>query len=451
MMSKLRKRLREISLRDLLLVALPALFLLVLGFWGAAQFIRPAPPKQIVLSSGGEGGAYQRFAARYKDVLARYGVTLVEKPSAGAVENLQRLRDGQVDAGFFQGGSGRPADGDTLLSLGSFFYEPLWIFYRADLAKNGELERITQLKGRRIAIGPAASGTHKLAMELLEANGIDGAPSHLTEQSGLAAAQALQRGEVDAVFIVGATQSAAVWLLLYSDGVRLMNLSHADAYTRLLPQLDKLILPAGAVDLVRDIPAKDVTLVSPMATLLVGEDLHPALVDLLLQAAIEVHGGPGIFQKPGEFPNATQVDFPLSKEAERYYKSGKPFLQRYLPFWAATLVDRMVVLLVPILALLIPIFRFAPGLYNWRVRARIFRRYGELKFFERQVEQEPLKYSREEWLKQLDAIEHGVNLMTTPLAFTDMFYTLKSHIGLVRETILRMAAAEPPKGASSGA
>jgi TRAP transporter TAXI family solute receptor len=444
MVSKLHKRLSQISLRDLLLIALPSLLLLALGFWAAAQFIRPAPPKQLVMSSGGEGGAYQRFASRYKDILARYDVTLVEKPSAGAVENLQRLRDKnfEVDAAFIQGGIARANEDDTLASLGSLYYEPLWIFYRASLAKDGELDRISQLKGRRIAIGQAASGTQTLARELLEANGISGHPTRLVPLAGMAAVEALHRGEIDALFVVGPTQSAAVWVLLYSEGVRLMSVSHADAYTRLFPYLAKLTLPQGAVDLARNIPARDVTLVSTMATLLVREDTHPALIDLLMQAATEVHGEPGVFQKPGEFPNATQVDFPLSKEAERYYKSGKPLLQRYLPFWAATLIDRMVVMLVPVLALLIPIVKFAPSLYGWRVRSRIFRRYGELKFLEAEVAQEPRRQSREEWLKRLDAIEADVNRMPTPLAFSDMHYTLRSHIGLVREAILRRTAAE---------
>ncbi len=443
MVTELNRRLRELSWRDLLLVALPSLLLLLLGFWAAAQFIRPAPPKQLIISSGGEGGAYQRFAARYRDVLARYGVTLVEKPSAGAVENLQRLRDGNfdVDAGFVQGGIASAGADDNLVSLGSLYYEPLWIFYRASLEERGALDRISQLKGRRIAIGPINSGTYKLALDLLEANGISGKPTQLVAQTGVAAVEALRRGEVDALFVVGPTQSAAVWLLLYSDGVRLMSLSRADAYTRRFPDLTRLTLPAGAVDLARNIPAQDVTLVSPMATLVVRGDTHPALIDLLLQAATEVHGGPGIFQKPGEFPNATEVDFPLSKEAERYYRSGKPWLQRYLPFWAATLIDRMVVLLVPVLALLIPVLRFAPSLYGWRIRSRIFRRYGELKFLEAEVAQDPLRHSREEWLMRLEAIEKDVDRMTTPLAFSDMFYTLKSHIGLVHDVIMRKTSA----------
>jgi hypothetical protein len=242
----------------------------------------------------------------------------------------------------------------------------------------------------------------------------------------------LAAGKVDAVFVVGPTQSALVWSLLYTPGVHLMSLTHADAYSRQLPYLSKVVLPRGAVDIGRDIPPADVTMVAATATLLVREGIHPALVDLLMQAATETHGGPGAFQKPGDFPRAVAVGFPLSKEAERYYKSGTPLLQRYLPFWAATLVDRLVVMAIPIFALLLPILRYAPTLYGWRVRSRIYRRYGELKFLEAEVEREPAKHTREEWLARLDAIESDVNHLATPLAFTDMLYTLRSHIGMVR-------------------
>ena len=442
MVRKIPKRWREISLHDLLFVALPSLLLLAAGFWATAQFIRPAPPHQIILSSGGAGGAYQRFAARYKEILARYDVELVDKPSAGSMENLQRLRDDTypVDAGFIQGGTARPDEGNSLASIGSLYHEPLWIFYRADLAEGtaaGVLDRITQLKGHRIAVGAAGSGANQLALELLEANGIATAPTKLLPLDGLSMVGALQQGKVDAAFVVGPTQSAAVWLLLFADGIRLMNLSHAEAYARLFPYLARLTLPRGAIDLKRDIPPHDVNLVAPMATLLVREDTHPALIGLLLQAATEVHGSAGLFQKAGEFPRPSQIDFPLADEAARYYKSGKPFLQNYLPFWAATLVDRLVVMLVPVFALLIPIVKFAPTLYGWRVRSRIFRRYGELKFIEAELDLEPARHPREEWLKRIERIETDVNNMPTPLPFSDMLYTLRSHIDLVREAILR--------------
>lgn len=441
-MKRLPQRLRETLLRDLLFVALPSFLLLAGGFWLAAQFIRPAPPKQLILSTGDDSGAYQRFSARYKDVLKRYDVELIEKPSAGSMENMQRLRDSNfaVNAAFVQGGTARANNEDTLTSLGSLYHEPLWIFYRTALARKMQghkLDAISQLKGRRIAVGARGSGTHVLALEMIEANGIAAAPTQLINIDGLAVVEALQKGQIDAAMVVGPTQSAVVWSLLFADGVRLMSLAHADAYTRRFPYLDQLTLPRGSVDLVSDIPMHDINLVAPMATLLVRDDTHPALIDLLLQAATEVHGDAGLFQKPGEFPRATQVDFPLSKEADRYYKSGKTFLQRYLPFWAATLIDRLVVMLVPVLALLIPIVKFTPSLYSWRVRSRIFRRYGELKFIEAELNLEPGRHSRDQWLARLDIIEAAVNRMTTPLAFSDMLYTLRGHIGLVREAILR--------------
>ena len=428
--------LSEYSLRDLLIIGLPLLLLLVAGFWGASRFIQPAPPDTLTLSSGADGGAYQRFAALYADVLSRYDVKLVEQPSGGSIDNINRLRDTEqeLDAAFFQAGTAEPLEDDELLSLGAFYYEPLWVFYRAGL---GHLDRVQQFKGRRIAVGGPGSGSRHLALEMLEASGVDAGAAKLVESSGMDLVDKFNKGEIDAAFIVGPTQSAAVWMLLFTNGVKLMSLTHADAYTRRFPYLNKIILPRGAIDVGRDVPPADVTMVASTATLLVREGTHPALVDLLMQAATEVHGGPGVFQKPGEFPRPSAVDFPLSKEAGRYYKSGKPLLQRYLPFWAATLVDRLVVMAIPLFALLLPILRYAPTLYGWRVRSRIYRRYGELKFLEAEVEREPGRQTREEWLARLDAIETDVHHLPTPLAFSDMLYTLRSHIELVREKVER--------------
>jgi hypothetical protein len=214
--------------------------------------------------------------------------------------------------------------------------------------------------------------------------------------------------------------------------------------TRLFPYLSKRVLPRGAIDFAADQPPTDVELLAPMATLVVRGDTHPALVDLLMQAMSEAHGGAGIFQRAGEFPRPTAAgsyDFPLSPEAQRFYKSGKPWLQRFLPFWAATLVDRMVVMLIPLFAVLIPVLKFAPGLYNWRVKSRIYRRYGELKFLEAELEADPGKLPRAEWMKRIDAIEREVNHLPVPLAFSDMLYTLRTHIGLVREAVDRATTA----------
>ncbi len=435
------EKLKLLSWRDIVFVALPSLLLIAGAFWLAAQFIKPAPPDKLIISTGGEGGAYQRFAARYKDALAGYGIALVEKPSAGSTENLARLRDPdfEVDAAFIQGGTAHPVDDDALVSLGDFYYEPLWIFYRDGAVGSGD--KVLELRGKRVAIGGEGSGTNQLARELLAANGLDAKNTRLIEAGGLGLVEKLGKSEIDAVFVVGPTQSSLVWSLLYTPGVRLMNLAHAEAYARRFPHLARLVLPRGAIDLTLDIPAQDVQLVSPMATLLVREDAHPALIDLLMQAASEVHGAPGVFQKPREFPHAGHSEFPLSKEAERYYKSGKPFLQRYLPFWAATLIDRMVVMLVPLLAVLIPLFKFAPQIYGWRVRSRIYRRYGELKFLENEVNEDPARHTRAEWMSKLEDIEKDASTIRTPLTFTDMLYTLRGHIELVRDMILRRTAA----------
>lgn len=448
MKPRLTHRLREYSPRDLLIVGLPLLLLVFAGFWLASRYIQPAPPDTLVLATGGEGGAYQAFGATYKDVLAGYGVKVIEQASAGSTDNLARLRNPHhaVDAAFVQSGSARVQDDDTLLSLGSLYNEPLWIFYRSELTEsNGDraLDQLAQLKGRRIAIGGPGSGSRHLAQELLYANQIDAGNTKLVNLGDLGLARAFATRRIDAAFVVGPPQSAVVWTLLHTPGVKLMNLAHADAYARRFPYLSSLVLPRGAINLADDLPPQDVRLVAATATLVVREETHPALIGLLMQAMSEAHGGPGIFQRPGEFPRATVAtgtEFPLAPAAQRYYKSGKPWLQRYLPFWAATLIDRMVVMLIPLIAVLIPVSRVAPGLYNWRVKSRIYRRYGELKFIEAEVEADPQHQTRSEWHKRVDAIEQDINRMAMPLAFTDMVYTLRLHIGLVRATIDRATA-----------
>ena len=440
-----KRRFRDISRRELLIVVVPAVLFVIAAFWVAAQFIKPAPPKSVVMSTGAPHGAYEMYAANYRSILARYEVELVERPSAGAVENLERLADpaGDVDFAFVQGGLGIGTANDGLVSLGSFYYEPVWVFYRG----KETLERLTQLKGKRIAIGAEGSGTRKLALDLLLASGIDGTGAKLLDAGGLAAVGLLEKGQADAIFLVGPVRSAAVWSALYAPGFRLMSFAHADAFTRQFPWLSKLTLPEGGIDVARAIPPANTTLVAPMATIVARESMHPALIDLVLAAAAEVHGGPGVFQRPGEFPNARQVDFPLSKEAERHFKSGTRFLQRYLPFWLATLVERMLVLLVPLVVVLIPVMRIVPGLYSWRMRSRIYRHYGDLGKLEREVAEAPSGAGAPEWLKRLDSIESEVEHIRTPLAFANQLYILREHVGLVRAAILKKGSGGVPEAA----
>jgi TRAP transporter TAXI family solute receptor len=441
--ARLVQRLRHVSQRDLLVVGFPVIALLAAGFWFAAQFIKPAPPDFLVMTTGSDGGAYQSFAARYKPLLQAYGIRLVEMPSAGSSDNLRHLLDPsqQVDVGFVQSGATAYRDDLPLVSLGSIYYEPLWVFYRGTPG----LTRIDQLTGKRLAIGPKGSGTYELARELLDAHGMTSGSTTLVSDSGMQAVDALQRGAVDAVFLVGPPRSAAVWSLLYSKGIELMSLSQADAYTRRFPYLAKLTLPRGVIDFARDIPPRDITLVSPLASIVAREDTHPALLDIMLQIMMQVHREPDVLQRPGEFPSATQTDFPLSARAERFYKSGPPFLQRYLPFWLANFIDRIIVMLVPILALLFPLVRITPPLYSWRVRSRIYRWYGELKFLEYEAQHQPDSRTAEEWEAAVDRIEQAVNRTPAPLAFADHLYTLRMHIALVRRALARRVGAPPAR------
>jgi TRAP-type uncharacterized transport system substrate-binding protein len=444
----MRLRFNILNWRDALVILIPVALIVGAGFWAAAQFIKPAPPRQIIMSTGGPGGAYAMFAARYKQLLARYGIELVELPSQGAVDNLERLMDpkDEVDVGLVQGGLGIGTETDGLVSLGAVYYEPLWVFYRGR-----DIDDLGELRGRRIAIGGEGSGTRKLALDLLHAHQLTGPPTHLDPAGGFAAVAALAEGKVDAAMLVGPVNSGAVWTALFTPGVKLMSMSRADAYVRRHPYLHKLTLPRGTVDLSRNIPPAETVLVAPTAALVAREDFHPALVDLLLQVATEVHGPPGIFNRAGEFPNARQVDFPLSREAQRYYTSGTRFLQRYMPFWAATLVDRLIVMLIPIVALLIPAMKILPALYGWRVRSRVYRWYGELKFLEREIQDDADRHTPAEWLARIDRLEARVHRVKTPNAFANQLFILREHINLVRRNVERRAAGTEaaPSQASS--
>lgn len=421
-----------LSVRDALATAWPIVLIVVAGFVVALHYVEPAPPRHMVISSGTEAGAYFGYAQVYSHMLRRHGIRLEVRTSAGAVENLQRLvdRNSDVEVALIQGGIGSAAEAPSLVSLGSVYYEPVWVFYRGPQT----IDRLHQLAGKRIAVGAEGSGIRGLALQLLEANEIR-VDDRLLPISGVGAAEELQQGRIDAAFIIAPPSSPVVQVLLRSPGVRLMNFTQADAYTHRFPFLSRLVLPRAAVDLVRGIPPEDTVLLATTANLVVRDDLHPALQNLLLQTAAEVHRDAGYFQKLGEFPAYKDHSFALSPEAERFFRAGPPFLQRYLPFWAAVLVDRALVLLLPLIALLLPLLRFAPMLYSWRIRWKIFRLYGDLKLLESELAADYDAGKRQNYRVRLDRIEDAASHRAVPLAFTDMVYTLREHIDLVRRKL----------------
>lgn len=427
---------QELSRRDVVLIALPLVVLLALAVWGVTH-IEPAPPKVVVMSTGPLDGAYHVFAQRYRTYLAEYGVTLELRPSAGAVENVERLKtrkDG-VTLALVQGGIANAENAPGLVTLGSLFYEPSWIFYRSGRS----IDLGSELRGKRIAIGPPGSGTRAVGLHVLRETGLAEPPTVLSELGGLAAAKALEDGELDAVFYVAAPDAPGVQRLLAAPGVRLLSAKRAETFVRRMPFLNKLTLPEGAADLARNIPPADVTLLAATANLVAVEDIHPVIVDLLLEAAKKVHGGAGLFQRAGEFPAPRDLDLPLSPDAERFYKSSPSILRRYLPFWMVVWINRLIVIGIPLLIIAIPVFRSLPVVYRWRMRRNVYRWYGELRLTENAVrrgEGDPAAQRA-----RLDRIEERLDRLRIPAAYSADFYNLRSHIQMVRDQLREPSAA----------
>jgi TRAP transporter TAXI family solute receptor len=421
------------SLKDILVSAGPAFLLLIVVLFVAYKYVSPAPPNHLVIATGDNEGDYQTYAKDYQRILKRDGIKLEIRPSKGPLENLQLLENDEanVDVGFVQDGLGSPAEQPDVVSLGSLYYEPLWVFYNG----KSELTRLSQLLGKKVAIGRQGRGTQLIAMDVLKESGINAANTHLLEIGLEDSAEALKKGEIDAAFFLATPEDALIEELALTPTLHLMSFDQGEAISRQLPYLHHIILPHGVFDLHRNIPNKDVDLVAPTATLLVRDDLHPALIFLLLKAAKEIHNQPGILEKRDEFPINKDDQFPLSDEALQFYKSGGPFWQRYLPFWLAAWVDRFLLLVIPLLALIIPMVKMVPRVYQWRIRSRIFQRYGELKFLETQIKNPADLSETAEFLKKLDAIEDRVNKMKVPLDYSEHIYSLRGHIHFVRERL----------------
>ncbi len=437
-----------ISARDLALTAGPFVLLTAALLAGAYYLLKPMPPKRVVLATGPEQGAYAAFGKRYQEELKRYGIEVVLRPTAGSRENLRLLQDAKNDVqlAFVQGGSSaaqasaeEPDESKLpLMSLGSMFYEPLWLFYRVEAAKKlnreGVIRDFSQLRGLKVNVGARGSGIPGVMNRLLLANLMERDDIERSNLELTPGVMALLEGKLDAAALVSAPESPLVQMLLQTPGIRMYEFAQAEAYARRYRFLSAVTLPRGVVDLSRNVPPQDVVMVAATCSLVAREDMHPALIHLFVQAAGRIHGGGGWISRPGQFPTPQNSEFPLARDAERYYRTGPPLLQRYLPFWAANLVDRMWVALFSIVAVLIPLARIVPPIYQFRIRSRIFRWYRNL----RQIEDEFArgKLAQSELLEQLNALDAKAERIMVPLAYADQLYALRSAIGLVRKRLL---------------
>jgi len=433
------------SLRDLIVTAGPMTLLVVAVCLIAYKLVDPAPPKHVTLSTGQENSAYDELGKKYAEALKKFGINVTLKPSLGSQENLQRLNDPDsgINIAFVQSGSTEHADAERqgLVSLGSLFTEPVWLFYRADR----HIKELAQLKGMRVNVGPEGTGVPKLFKTLLSVNGIEPGEVKMGELENTPATVELVEGRIDALVFSSAPDALLIQMLLQTPGIKLFDFTQAEAYSRRFPYLSYVVLPRGIVDLGRDLPPKNYHLIAPTATLVAREDMHPALVDLFVQSAATIHGGAGWFRKQGEFPNASYTEITVVPEAEKFYREGAPFLQRYMPFWLANFFDRMWVVIVALGALILPLSRILPPLYVWKVRSRVYRWYGQLRTVEQLIEDVPQAKRATvypEQLHRLNEIEEKVNHISIPLSFADELYRLRSNINLVRKRILWLSEAK---------
>lgn len=411
--------------------------LVIAGLIIALQFVQPAPPRSIRIAAGADTGAYHGYAERYATILARNGIALEVIETEGSVENLALItaKETPVDLALIQGGVASDEQKQGLGGLGSLFYEPLWV-----LARTGKpIPALNEVKGFRIGIGPESSGTAFLARRLLAANGIGPENADIVSEDLEKSTQDLAEGRLDLLFSVGAPNSELLRTLLRDGGIQVQDLPRAGAYARIDRSLTALDLPAGTLDLAHDIPQEDMHLVAVTANLVARDDIHPALVDLLIAAATEVHGGGGLLSPPGTFPTPLHSDFSLDPDAERYYKQGPPFLRRYLPFWVATWIDRTKVMLVPLLALLLPLSKLLPPVYRWRIRNRILRWYVALRRIDLEIETGIATAADTAALRgRLNEIESEAALVEVPLSYTDQLYNLRLHIRLLEQKLERI-------------
>lgn len=414
--------------------ALTVLFvILVVALWIAD----PAPPRQIWMATGPAGSSNEVLGKKYAAYFAARGITLHLLSTEGSVENARHLQDPQdkVMAAFVMAGAVEP-HAKGIQTLGSINYQPLWCFYRsqAPISIAGRERFILE---HPVNIGTPNSGTHLLAEKFLELNGYTGDWSQFKEYPDEQAIDMLREGKLDSVCVVDTYESPNVQKLLKIDGTQLSEFERAEAYARMVPAIEMVTIPEGALDLRTNRPATSVPLIATSTEILIDERLHPAIQTLFLMAAKAINGKESFFSKEGQFPVFMDSTQHRSKEAEIFYEKGTPLLMEVLPFWLAEFIRRLIITLLPFFAVAYPVIRSMPNYHKNRVRGRINRMYGALKFFEQSLVAAYDPGRKLQYLAQLDGMERETLGMKVPKSVASDYYTLRSSIDFVRNCVLR--------------
>ena len=425
----------QVIRRLLVTAAILVAALTAFGIWLAFSLLRPTPPHSVAMAIDPEGSYNAELGKRYREILARDGIDLRLVPSPGAVESVARLRDAKsgISIAIIPGGITNKQQSPGLVSLGTLFYEPLWLFTRSQ-----RLEKHTQLQNLRISIGPEGTASHFLALEFLVRVGvIEQNSATLLSLSPQESSAKLLNRDIDAAVLMGAWETPVVHQLLVAKDISLVGIRRADAFVALYPFLNKLELPAGVADMAENRPPTDVQLIAPKASLIVRDDLHPAIQYRLLEAASQIHSGPGVFHKAGEFPAPEAIDLPLSTHARQFYKTGSPFLQRNLPFWLAVLAQQALVVLLPVVGVLYPLLRVSPKIFMSIQSRRVYRLYSELRFLEKELGSVGPTIDNKDFIERLNQLDNRASRLWVPASLRPQLYNLRLHIRLVREEAMR--------------
>jgi TRAP-type uncharacterized transport system substrate-binding protein len=397
----------------------------------ALTYFIPAPPSTVGMAIAFRGGSSEYYGRQYREIFARSNIDLELRETTGVSESIELLQDPKsgIQIAPVVGSVGKHAP--ELLSLGTIYQSPLWLFY----SSYEPFDRLSQFKGKRIAVGPVGSGTRSSAEKILGKGGVSSENAVFLPLAASAAAEALHDGKVDAMWVIGSPDGSAIRAMLLDPGVRLMSFPNAEAFTIMFPELVRLVLPRGVIDIDRNIPATDVPLVGIATRVLVRSDLHPEIVQLLLQTMVKAHSARGVFQQANEFPNGADTEFPVAPAAIDFYKDGPSFMQRHLPLWLSVHAQRAIAVLVAAIAIGFPLVRLLPVAYNWIARRRLFHWYAKLKALEASFDADPKDMHLAETSAEIERIEHAVSHISIPLTFSDQVYNLRSHIDIVRRKI----------------
>ncbi|NBP21450.1 MAG: TAXI family TRAP transporter solute-binding subunit [Burkholderiaceae bacterium] len=405
------------------------------GIW----FILPQPPQTLTIVTGFPDGLYSQFANHLKIELAKEKITLQIRNTGGSVDNLALINDPNsgIDLAIVQSGVGDPVKYPELLSLAGIFYEPLWVWYRqpAFAKEGGALTQLSQLQGKRISIGNDGSGTQILSNAILKLNEINADLVKLEKLKPDESIEKLQKGELDVAFIVAAGEAPILKKFYQIPGIRLMNFDQAEAYTRVLPYLDRIDIPRGIISIAHDQPKQDIRTIASTATLVARNDINPATVSLLLGASYDILRNYSRLQKPGQFPSSKGLDFPMDMDAEIFLRDGPSFFYRHLPFWGAVWVERFIKILIPLLIVLIPVFTYLPAIFNLSLKVKLSRLYKILKNIEKRSN------SPDNYLllhTELLNLEKRIQQIKVSAMQSKEVYDLKAHVALVRHQLEKL-------------